>query len=79
MYGEIIEKKRNTTPLIYTSETILHYQERDRFIDELAHLYNKYGIDSRIGMHDFILAETTWNFIATMHNAKVAELKLIEK
>ena len=79
MYGEIEEKKRNTTPLIYTSETILHYQKRDRFIDELTHLYNKYGIDSRIGMHDFILAETTWNFIATIHNAKVAELKLIEK
>ena len=79
MYGEIIEKKRNTTPLIYTSETILHYQERDRFIEELTHLYNKYGIDSSLGIHDFILADSTWNFISTMHNAKVAELKLIEK
>lgn len=79
MYGETIEKKRNTTPLIYTSETLLHYQERDRFIDELTHLYNKYGIDSRLEMHDFILAETTWNFIATIHNAKIAKLKLVEK
>ena len=79
MNGEIIEKRRYTTPLIYTSETILHYQERDRFIEEIAHLYNKYGIDSSLGMYDFILAETTWNFIATIHNAKVAKLKLIEK
>ena len=78
MNGEIIEN-RNTTPLIYTSETLLHYQERDRFIEELTHLYNKYGIDSSLGMHDFILAETTWNFIATMYNDKVATLKLIEK
>ena len=79
MNGETIEKKRNTTPLIYTSETTLHYQERDRFIEELTHLYNKYGIDSKLEMHDFILAETTWNFIATMHNAKVATFKLTEK
>ena len=79
MNGEIIEKRRNTTPLIYTSDTILHYQERDRFINELAHLYNKYSIDSKLEMHDFILAESTWNFIATIHNAKVAKLEMIEK
>lgn len=78
MIGETEEKRRNQTPLIYTSGT-LHYQERDRFIEELTHLYNKYGIDSTMGMHDFILAETTWNFIATIHNAKTAELKLIKK
>ena len=64
------------TITIKESELII---ERDRFIEELTHLYNKYGIDSSLGMHDFILAETTWNFIATMHNAKVATLKLIEK
>lgn len=79
MIGETEEKRRNQTPLIYTSGTLLHYQERDRFIEELTHLYNKYGIDSMMGMHDFILAETTWNFIATIHNAKMAELELIEK
>lgn len=75
MYGEV-EKRRNKTPLIYTDE-LLHYKERDKFIDELSALYNKYGVDSILEIHDFILAESTWNFIATIHNARRAKLKLM--
>ena len=48
----------------------------EKFMKELADLYNKYGIDTRLQTHDFLLAEATWNFIAVIHNTIYAKDKL---
>ena len=38
------------------------YPMTEEFIRELADLYNKYGIDSKLNMRDFLLAEMSYNF-----------------
>ena len=68
-------KKTNSTPLIH-NHLSLKEEEREKFMKELAHLYNNYGIDTRLETHDFLLAEATWNFIAVIHNTMYARNKL---
>lgn len=68
-YGESPQVRPNKTPLIYTgADFIKTWEETDTFIRELADLYNKYGIDSKLNMRDFLLAEMSYNFLAVMHN-----------
>jgi hypothetical protein len=68
MNGENL-KPKNETPMIYTPEDfITPYPMIEEFIKELADLYNKYGIDSKLNMRDFLLAEMSYNFLAVMHN-----------
>ena len=69
MNGEIQERPTNKTPMIYTGgDFITPYPKTEEFIRELANLYNKYGIDSKLNMRDFLLAEMSYNFLAVMHN-----------
>lgn len=69
IYGETPEKPTNKTPMIYTGgDFIKTWEKTDEFIKELADLYNKYGIDSKLNMRDFLLAEMSYNFLAVMHN-----------
>ena len=69
MNGEIQERPTNKTPMIYTGgDFITPYPMTEEFIRELADLYNKYGIDSKLNMRDFLLAEMSYNFLAVMHN-----------
>lgn len=72
-------KKTNTTPLVY-NHMLLKEGGQEKFMKELADLYNKYGIDTRLETHDFLLAEATWNFIAVIRNTMYAKgiLKSIE-
>ena len=68
-YGESPQVRPNKTPLIYTgADFIKTWDKTDEFIKELANLYNKYGIDSKLNMRDFLLAEMSYNFLAVMHN-----------
>ena len=68
-------KKTNSTPLIY-NHILLKEGGQEKFMKELADLYNKYGIDTRLETHDFLLSEATWNFIAVIHNTMYAKDKL---
>jgi len=68
-YGETPQSPTNKTPMIYTGgDFITPYLMTEEFIKELADLYNKYGIDSKLNMRDFLLAEMSYNFLAVMHN-----------
>ena len=68
-YGETPQSPTNKTPMIYTGgDFITPYPMTEEFIRELADLYNKYGIDSKLNMRDFLLAEMSYNFLAVMHN-----------
>lgn len=69
MNGEIQERPTNKTPMIYTGgDFIRPWAQTEKFIKELADLYNKYGIDSKLNVRDFLLAEMSYNFLAVMHN-----------
>lgn len=69
MNGEIQERPTNKTPMIYTGgDFITPYLMTEEFIRELADIYNKYGIDSKLDIRDFLLAEMSYNFLAVMHN-----------
>ena len=77
MNGEIQERPTNKTPMIYTGgDFIKTWDKTDEFIKELADLYNKYGIDSKLNMRDFLLAEMSYNFLAVMHNTMQVENKM---
>ena len=51
----------------------LLYQEQ--FLKELSDLYNKFGLDSRLNIRDFLLAEMTFNFLAVIDNTIGKELE----
>lgn len=79
MNGEIQERPTNKTPMIYTGgDFITPYPMTKEFIRELADLYNKYGIDSKLNMRDFLLAEMSYNFLAVMHNTMRKESEMQE-
>lgn len=79
MNGEIQERPINKTPMIYTGgDFITPYPMTEEFIRELADLYNKYGIDSKLNMRDFLLAEMSYNFLAVMHNTMRKESEMQE-
>jgi len=79
MNGEIQERPTNKTPMIYTGgDFITPYPMTEEFIRELADLYNKYGIDSKLNMRDFLLAEMSYNFLAVMHNTMRKESEMQE-
>ena len=68
MTGQNLEPT-NKTPMIYTrGDFITPYPMTEEFIRGLANLYNKYGIDSKLNVRDFLLAEMSYNFLAVMHN-----------
>lgn len=68
---------KNITPIIY-NHILFKDGGQEQFLKELSALYNKFGIDSRLNVRDFLLAEMTFNFLAVVNNTidKEVELKL---
>lgn len=64
------------TPQIHTG-IFNHYEKGVEFVKELSVLINKYNIDTKLNMHDFIIAEMIKNNLATLYNSvdKVNKLK----
>ena len=50
--------------------------DQEQFLKELSDLYNKFGIDSRLNIRDFLLAEMTFNFLATINNTLNKDMEL---
>lgn len=74
---DAIVKNENQTPIIY-NHILFKDGGREQFLKELSALYNKFGLDSRLNVRDFLLAEMTFNFLAVINNTidKEVELKL---
>ena len=75
MECDAIVKNRNVTPLIY-NHILFKEGGQEQFLNELAGVYNKFGLDSRLNIHDFLLAEMTFNFLATINNTLNADMEL---
>ena len=75
MECDAIEKNRNVTPLIY-NHLLFKEGGQEQFLNELAGVYNKFGLDSRLNIHDFLLAEMTFNFLATINNTLNKDMEL---
>lgn len=67
----------NKTPIIY-NHILFKDGGQEKFLKELSDLYNRYGLDSRLNIRDFLLAEMTFNFLAVVNNTidKESEMKL---
>lgn len=65
-YDAVIINK-NETPIIY-NHILFKDGGQEQFLKELSALYNKFGIDSRLNIRDFLLAEMTFNFLAVVNN-----------
>ena len=48
----------------------------EQFLKELADVYNKFGLDSRLNIRDFLLAEMTFNFLAIVNNTIDKEFEM---
>lgn len=72
---DAIETKTNTTPLVY-NHLLFKNGGQEQFLRELSALYNKYGLDSRLNIRDFLLAEMTFNFLAVINNTIDKEFEL---
>lgn len=75
MECDAIVKNRNVTPLIY-NHILFNEGGQEQFLNELAGVYNKFGLDSRLNIHDFLLAEMTFNFLATINNTLNKDMEL---
>ena len=77
MECDAVVKNRNKTPLIY-NHLLFNEGGQEKFLKELSELYNKFGLDSRLNIRDFLLAEMTFNFLAVVNNTidKEFEMKL---
>jgi hypothetical protein len=75
MECDAIVQKTNETPLIYNH---LSFKEggQEQFLKELSDLYNKFGLDSRLNVRDFLLAEMTFNFLAVINNTIDKEFEM---
>lgn len=58
---------KNETSIIY-NHILFKDGGQEQFLKELSALYNKFGIDSRLNIRDFLLAEMTFNFLAVVNN-----------
>lgn len=76
---DAVVKSRNKTPLIY-NHLLFKEGGQEQFLKELSDVYNKFGLDSRLNIRDYLLAEMTFNFLAIVNNTidTEVELKLIE-
>lgn len=75
MECDAIETNRNTTPLVY-HHLLFKDGGQEQFLRELSELYNKYGLDSRLNIRDFLLAEMTFNFFAVINNTIDKEFEM---
>lgn len=67
MEFDAVVKNKNKTPLIY-NHILFKEGGQEQFLKELSDLYNKFGLDSRLDIRDFLLAEMTFNFLAVIDN-----------
>lgn len=65
----------NKTPLIY-NHILFTDGGQGKFLKELSDLYNRYGLDSRLDIRDFLLAEMTYNFLAVVNNTIDKEFEM---
>lgn len=72
---DAIETKTNSTPFVY-NHILFKDGGQEQFLRELSTLYNKYGLDSRLNIRDFLLAEMTFNFLAVINNTIDKEFEL---
>lgn len=77
MECDAVVKNKNKTPLVY-NHILFKEGGQEQFLKELSDLYNKFGLDSRLDIRDFLLAEMTFNFLAVIDNTidKEFEFKL---
>lgn len=80
MECDAIVKNRNKTPLIY-NHLLFKEGGQEQFLKELSDVYNKFGLDSRLNIRDYLLAEMTFNFLAIVNNTidEEVELKLVKE
>lgn len=67
MECDAVVQNKNKTPLIY-NHLLLKEGGQEQLLQELSDLYNKFGLDSRLNIRDFLLAEMTFNFLAVINN-----------
>lgn len=75
MFDINVPERDCVTPQIYTG-LFDHYRTGVKFIKELSILINKYNIDTKLNMHDFIIAEMIKNNLATLYNSVNENKKL---
>ena len=63
------------TPQIF-SDLFEYYEESEIFIDALTKLINIHGIDSKLEMRDFLIAEMIRNNLVTLYNTLKENKKL---
>lgn len=64
---DALYKPPTVTPQIF-SDLFEYYEDDKKFIKSLAELINIYNIDSKLEMHDFLIAEMIRNNLATLYN-----------
>lgn len=75
MENNAIVNPYNKTPLIH-NHILFREGGQEQFLKELSELYNKFGIDSRLNIRDFLLAEMTFNFLAVINNTVDKEFEM---
>lgn len=75
MECDAIVPKTNSTPLIY-NHILFKDGGLEQFLKELSDVYNKFGLDSRLNIRDFLLAEMTFNFLAVVNNTIDTEFEM---
>lgn len=75
MECDTIVPKTNSTPLIY-NHILFKDGGLEQFLKELSDVYNKFGLDSRLNIRDFLLAEMTFNFLAVVNNTIDKEFEM---
>ena len=75
MEYDAIMTPTNKTPLIY-NHILFNEGGQEQFLKELSDLYNKFGLDSRLNIRDFLLAEMTFNFLAVINNTIDKEFEM---
>lgn len=73
--ADALYKSPYNTPQIY-SDLFEYYEDNKKFIDSLTELINIYNIDSKLEMHDFIIAEMIRNNLATLYNTQKENKRL---
>jgi hypothetical protein len=75
MECDAVVPKTNSTPLI-CNHILFKDGGLEQFLKELSDVYNKFGLDSRLNIRDFLLAEMTFNFLAVVNNTIDKEFEM---
>lgn len=75
MECDAVVPKTNSTPLI-CNHILFNDGGQEKFLKELSDLYNRHGLDNRLNIRDFLLAEMTFNFLAVVNNTIDKEFEM---